>query len=1745
MSEGTKQYFTDARAKTAVVDNAITGGVTDKAPSQDAVNTALAGKQGTITTSTDLAAGSVTSNKQAGVNLNAFGTNAGETGEARFNELVANGSNYVGLKAPDAVTNNMVYTLPAAVGSDGQVLSTNASGVLSWISPGGGGTVTSVSGNGPISVTNGNSTPSISISPASGSTDGYLSSTDWNTFNNKVGSTRLISAGTGLSGGGDLSADRTISLGIASNATIGGIKATTGKITLDGSGAITNIAADTATTATTATTAGNVTGTVGVGNGGTGATDAAGARTNLGAAASGANSDITSLSGLSTALSVAQGGSGATDATGARGNLGAAASGANSDITSLSGLTTPLSGSQGGTGVTSTATYPSSGVIVTEAGTQTLTNKTITGGTINGASSIGGSTTINTTGSVTASGVTTSAQTGVVLGPFGAAAGNTGEARFNELSANGGNYVGFKAPDAVTNNMVYTLPAAVGSDGQVLSTNASGVLSWISPGGGGTVTSVSGNGPISVTNGNSTPSISISQASGSTDGYLSSTDWNTFNNKVGSTRSISAGTGLSGGGDLSADRTISLGIASNTTIGGMKATTGKITLDGSGTITNIAADTATTAGNVTGTVAVANGGTGATDAAGARGNLGAAASGANSDITSLSGLTTALSVAQGGSGATDAASARGNLGAAASGANSDITSLSGLTTPLSGSQGGTGVTSTATYPSSGVIVTEAGTQTLTNKTITAGTINGASSIGGSTTINTTGSVTASGLTTSAQTGVVLGPFGAAAGNTGEVRLKELSANGNNYVGLKAPDNIAADLVYTLPASVASDGRILSANTNGELSWIAPNIGSVTNVSVNTPLSVTNGSSIPDISISQANGTTNGYLSSSDWTTFNNKVGTTRSISAGTGLSGGGDLSADRTISLGIASNTTIGGMKATTGKITLDGTGAITNIAADSAASIAGSNIVGVGNGGTGVSSVALNGILYGNGGSVALSTATGSSNQVLTLNGSGVPTFAAIADANISASAAIARSKLANGTADHVVINSGTGVLSSEAQLALSRGGTGANLSATGGSGQYLKQTSSGGAVTVGTIPATDIPNLDAAKITTGTLSSSLLPWASPGTIGSTTPNTGAFTTLSATDILSSGNVGASGTVYSKVQNTNSNGYAAFKAISDSGNSAQMWVNGSGIATLGGANAVGISNNVAAPIVFYTNANSEKMRIHSNGFVGIGATSPAGPLEVVSDNLNNDPIYATIYGSGQSIVSRRARGSASAPTAVLDGDRLMGLDGQGHDGSAFTPARAQMTMVAAENFTPTAQGSYIRFYTTAVGTTSTSERMRINNLGNVGIGTTAPSAKLHVYNTDTSISDDEKASVYSELYVDPTANQGTNASRHAGLFYARVPGSATYKVNKIEGAVGWAENFGTGSQGDLIGSTGWAWSDGASSTNYITGAWNGSQSGTGTVTMLNGTDIFSRADGTSSVSYQTGLFITMQIGGSATVQHRKGIYIETPTGTPTGSDYGIYQDASSVLNYFGGKVGIGTDAPSNTLHVLGSLCVKSTAGNCAGSTAGRIYATNTTVQSADLAERMPVADLTLTAGEVVAIERNNNSNESIFSRSTTAYQKNAAGVVSTSPGIELGGDAKNSKPIALAGRVPVNVTLEGGPIAVGDYLVASNTPGRAMKAGNITAGGIIGIALSSYDGAPVVARDDGDGIAHPEGNQVMMLVQAENASQAGIAALKAEKDKEIGALKDQLQQKGQQLDALVKFLCDKFPDAPNCPLAH
>jgi len=78
-------------------------------------------------------------------------------------------------------------------------------------------------------------------------------------------------------------------------------------------------------------------------------------------------------------------------------------------------------------------------------------------------------------------------------------------------------------------------------------------------------------GPISATNlsgtntGDETQTsikTKLGAASTSADGYLTAADWTTFNNKVDSTRSISTTAPLSGGGDLSTNRTLSISQAS-------------------------------------------------------------------------------------------------------------------------------------------------------------------------------------------------------------------------------------------------------------------------------------------------------------------------------------------------------------------------------------------------------------------------------------------------------------------------------------------------------------------------------------------------------------------------------------------------------------------------------------------------------------------------------------------------------------------------------------------------------------------------------------------------------------------------------------------------------------------------------------------------------------------------------------------------------------------------------------------------------------------------------------------------------------------------------------------------------------------------------------------------------------------------------------------------------------------------------
>ncbi len=99
----------------------------------------------------------------------------------------------------------------------------------------------------------------------------------------------------------------------------------------------------------------------------------------------------------------------------------------------------------------------------------------------------------------------------------------------------------------------------------------------------GTLTAVTGTAPV-VSSGGTAPDISMAAATGSVNGYLTATDWTTFNNKTSNT-----GTVTSVGGT---------GTVSGLTLSGTVTTSGSLTLGGSLTLTS---SDITTGGGITGT----------------------------------------------------------------------------------------------------------------------------------------------------------------------------------------------------------------------------------------------------------------------------------------------------------------------------------------------------------------------------------------------------------------------------------------------------------------------------------------------------------------------------------------------------------------------------------------------------------------------------------------------------------------------------------------------------------------------------------------------------------------------------------------------------------------------------------------------------------------------------------------------------------------------------------------------------------------------------------------------------------------------------------------------------------------------------------------------------------------------------------------------------------------------------------------
>jgi hypothetical protein len=113
------------------------------------------------------------------------------------------------------------------------------------------------------------------------------------------------------------------------------------------------------------------------------------------------------------------------------------------------------------------------------------------------------------------------------------------------------------------------------------------------------------------------------------------------------------------------------------------------------------------------------------------------------------------------------------------------------------------------------------------------------------------------------------------------------------------------------------------------------------------------------------------------------------------------------------------------------------------------------------------------------------------------------------------------------------------------------------------------------------------------------------------------------------------------------------------------------------------------------------------NANTAIPAAAPALPLQVYGADGGNAQSLFTAIGGASLLYFKRADGTLAAQTAVLTGEELGGTVGQGRGATADFNG-ASVTFDTIENWTDTAQGTQIRFATTATGQTGLAFRMAL-----------------------------------------------------------------------------------------------------------------------------------------------------------------------------------------------------------------------------------------------------------------------------------------------------------------------------------------------------------------------------------------------------------------------------------------------------
>jgi len=203
----------------------------------------------------------------------------------------------------------------------------------------------------------------------------------------------------------------------------------------------------------------------------------------------------------------------------------------------------------------------------------------------------------------------------------------------------------------------------------------------------------------------------------------------------------------------------------------------------------------------------------------------------------------------------------------------------------------------------------------------------------------------------------------------------------------------------------------------------------------------------------------------------------------------------------------------------------------------------------------------------------------------------------------------------------------------------------------------------------------------------------------------------------------------------------------SGTGDSSGTSFNGSTSKTIS-YNTIGAQANLGytAENIANKNANNGYPGLNSSGHLGIGTTSPLAPLHIV-ESTNESPLFIDYSNDsgGPSITQRASNGSPGAETGRKFGQTLMVYGARpwiatgGPGVGAYTTSGVgtislivqEPDVAGASGLTTTAKGTALTFQTTQVGTSTNAERLRIQNTGDISIGSTVDNGyKLEVTGT-------------------------------------------------------------------------------------------------------------------------------------------------------------------------------------------------------------------------------------------------------------------------------------------------------------------------------------------------------------------------------------------------------------------------------